>query len=282
MEKLVKKIQNMNLTKTEKIVADYIIDNINTIGLSTVTDVALKTGVSDTSIIRFIRSLGYGGFAEFKRAMNERMLEQYNVNLSPMQKYSKTHAKLNNDSVINDVFFRAMDNLSSTLLDLDENVIRAIADCILQSQHKYIVGFRGTSCCADYFYRKAIFFVPHLVLCDKAESSAVEKVSDISAQDCLMLFSFPRYSELNFALLKLAKQRGAKIIIVTDRVTSPLTSYADHLVTVDIGGVGFANSYVAPLCVAEAIAILLGQRVGSTNGRRLEEMDTFISQNKLY
>lgn len=148
----------MNLTKTEKLIADYIVDNMNTIGLSTVTDVALKIGVSDTSVIRFIRSLGFSGFADFKRTMNERMLEQYNANLSPMQKFTNTTEKLKGDSVINEVFYHAMDNLSGTVLELDEDLINKIADCMLASRHKYIVGFRGTSCCADYFYRKALFF----------------------------------------------------------------------------------------------------------------------------
>lgn len=66
MDNLISKIQSMNLTKTEKVIADYILDNINNIGLSTVTDISLKLGVSDTSIIRFIRLLGFAGFADFK------------------------------------------------------------------------------------------------------------------------------------------------------------------------------------------------------------------------
>ena len=65
MDNLISKIQSMNLTKTEKVIADYILDNINNIGLSTVTDISLKLGVSDTSIIRFIRLLGFAGFADF-------------------------------------------------------------------------------------------------------------------------------------------------------------------------------------------------------------------------
>ena len=66
MDNLISKIQSMNLTKTEKVIADYILDNINNIGLSTVTDISLKLGVSDTSIIRFIRLLGFAGFADLK------------------------------------------------------------------------------------------------------------------------------------------------------------------------------------------------------------------------
>lgn len=282
MDNLTSKIQSMNLTKTEKVIADYILDNVNNIGFSTVTDIALKIGVSDTSIIRFIRLLGFAGFADFKNTMKERMLEQYNANLSPSQKFTKTKDKINSDNVVNEVFYRAIDNLSSSILHFDDRLLEQIADCIIASRNKYVIGFRGTSCCADYFTRKAVFFLPHLILCNNAESSVMEKLVDIEAEDCLVMFSFPRYSEINYSILELAKKRQAKVILITDRATSPLAASADYLLLVKIDGVGFTNSYVVPLCVAEALAILIGQKIGADSKQRLADLDTCISKNNLY
>lgn len=139
----------MRLTRTEKLIADYIVDNINTIGLITVTDMSLKIGVSDTSIIRFIRNLGYGGFADFKRSMNKRIIKQYNVGLSPIQKFNNTRSKISNASIIKDAFSCAVDNLNNAILNLDIQLIDSIADCILSCKNKYVVGFRETSCCTD-------------------------------------------------------------------------------------------------------------------------------------
>lgn len=282
MQELITKIQSMNLTKTEKLIADYILDNLNTIGLMTVTDVSLKIGVSDTSVIRFIRALGYGGFADFKRAMNERMVEQYNSNLSPMQKYTNTKDKLDENSVVKNVFFNAMELLSEATLTVDDRLVNKIADAIIASSNKYVIGFRGTACCADYFYRKALHFVPHLVLCDKAESNTMEKLIDLSDQDCIIMFSFPRYSEINFSILQLAKARGSKIIVITDRVTSPLAAYADYLITTNVNSVGFTNSYVVPLCFAEALSVLIGQKTREGSAQRMADLDTYIYQNQLY
>ena len=72
------KIKDKSLTKTEKIIADYLLDNLNTIGFSSVKEVSLNCGVSDTSIIRFLRELGYEGYTDFKKELNEKLLEQYN------------------------------------------------------------------------------------------------------------------------------------------------------------------------------------------------------------
>ena len=98
----------------------------------------------------------------------------------------------------------------------------------------------------------------------------------------MLMFSFPRYSEVNYSIMELAKKRQAKIILITDRVTSPLATYADYLLTVKIDGVGFTNSYVVPLCVAESLAILIGQKIGTDSKQRLADLDIYITKNNLY
>ena len=49
----------------------------DTMGIETVTMMAKNIGTSDTSIIRFLRNLGYKGFSDFKKKMADRMIQQY-------------------------------------------------------------------------------------------------------------------------------------------------------------------------------------------------------------
>lgn len=276
------RIKAKEFTKTEKIIADYILDNINTVGFSPLKDVAIACGVSDTSVIRFLRELGYEGYTDFKKSLNDKLIEQYNANLSPMQKFNQSKSQITTESIANEVFYNSINNLNNAYLKLDDGLLQNIADCLIASKHKYIAAFRGTSCCADYFWRKAIYFLPGLVLCDKAESETIEKLVDISKDDCLMLFSFPRYSEISFTILELAKKRGAKIIVFTDRITSPLALYADYLVTVSINGVSFTNSYVVPLCYAEALAVIISKKLENSTEERLNLLEEHIYKSNLY
>ena len=61
---LEQKISELALSKTEKRVADYILVNQDNVGLKTVTELAEDIGVSGTSIIRFVRRLGYQSLEE--------------------------------------------------------------------------------------------------------------------------------------------------------------------------------------------------------------------------
>ena len=63
---LAERIKNANLTKTQKKIADYFISNQERIGSLSSIEAAQEIGVSDASIIRFSRAIGFDGFADLK------------------------------------------------------------------------------------------------------------------------------------------------------------------------------------------------------------------------
>lgn len=137
-----------------------------------------------------------------------------------------------------------------------------MVDILLSSDRKYIAGFRGTACCAQYMASKLLFLTPHVVPVTHADATAVENVLDITDKDCLFLYSFPRYSEICGVLMDIARENGAKIILMTDRRTCPLASKADVVVVAQVEGLGFTNSYVAPLSLSEVFLLAIsGQRM---------------------
>lgn len=285
MEDVIKKIQNMSLSKTDTKIAAYICEHIDTIGLQTSTVMAEEIGVSDTSIVRFVRKLGYKGYLDFRTAMNERILKKTiedRQSLSPMEKYARSKERLKRDSLIRDVSSYTLDNLEKSFLALDSGTLEQIVDILMSSDRKYIAGFRGTACCAQYMSSKLLFLMPHVVLITNADATAAERIIDITERDCLFLYSFPRYSEITRTLMDIARENKAKIILMTDGPTSPLANKADIVVTARIDGLGFTNSYVAPLSLSELIILAASSRSDETFSERFNRIDTIMKKEKLY
>ena len=282
MEELVTKIRRLSLTQTDRIIAEYILEHLDTIGLQTSTALARNIGVSDTSIIRFIRKLDFTGYAEFRSEMAGRIARHYDQALSPGEKYIKSRESLNRNSLIQDVQSYTLDNLQKSFSKLEMSTVNQIADIILSSNRKFIAGFRGTACCAHYMSSKLLFLVPNVISVIHADADAVEKLVDISKDDCLILYSFPRYSELNFVLMDMARTQGAKIILFTDQVTSPLAKQADVVVTACVGGLGFTNSYAVPLSLTEVVLLALSSRRDEEQEKRMNYVDQLVGENQLY
>lgn len=285
MEDLVRKIQSMTLTRTDAEIAEYILAHLSTIGFQTSTTMAEEIGVSDTSVIRFIRKLGFKGYADFRSEMNARTARQIDraqPDLTPGEKYLRTLEHLGSGSLISDVSQYTLNNLQKSYAQLDQGTVEQIVDILLRSDRKYIAGFRGTACCAQYMASKLLFLAPHVVPILHADASAVENLLDITDRDCLFLYSFPRYSEIARPLLEIARESGAKVILMTDRRTSPLANKADVVLTAQVDGLGFTNSYVAPLSLSEVILLSVSGRKDMTDSKRFNRIDSVMEREKLY
>ena len=285
MEDLVRKIQSMTLTRTDAEIAEYILAHLSTIGFQTSTTMAEEIGVSDTSVIRFIRKLGFKGYADFRSEMNARTARQIDraqPDLTPGEKYLRTLEHLGSGSLISDVSQYTLNNLQKSYAQLDQGTVERIVDILLSSDRKSIAGFRGTACCAQYMASKLLFLTPHVVPILHADATAVENLLDITERDCLFLYSFPRYSEIARPLMEIARESGAKVILMTDRRTSPLANKADVVVTAQVDGLGFTNSYVAPLSLSEVILLSVSGRRDVTDSKRFNRIDSVMDREKLY
>ena len=282
MNEIAAKIQKLSLTQKDRIIADYILEHLDMIGLQTSTTLAQDIGVSDTSVIRFIRKLGFKGYADFRSEMTDRIVQRCDQAPSPGEKYIKSLESINQSSLVQDVQSYTLDNLQKSFSKLEMSTVNQIADIILSSNRKFIAGFRGTACCAHYMSSKLLFLVPNVISVIHADADAVEKLVDISKDDCLILYSFPRYSELNFVLMDMARTQGAKLILFTDQVTSPLAKQADVVVTACVGGLGFTNSYAVPLSLTEVVLLALSSRRDEEQEKRMNYVDQLVGENQLY
>lgn len=136
MEDLVRKIQSMTLTRTDAEIAEYILAHLSTIGFQTSTTMAEEIGVSDTSVIRFIRKLGFKGYADFRSEMNARTARQIDraqPDLTPGEKYLRTLEHLGSGSLISDVSQYTLNNLQKSYAQLDQGTVEQIVDILLRS-----------------------------------------------------------------------------------------------------------------------------------------------------
>jgi len=278
-------VRKDRLSRTEKKIADFMLADQASLGVTTVTSLAAKIGTSDTSIIRFLRSLGYEGFSDFRQEMSQGLLESVNTardNMTPGEKYLRTNDLLDGRNVLSEVMGKATGNLESVWRTMDPEIIEKAAGCIAASRRKYIVGFRGASSCAVFASRKLSLLVPGVICVERAESIAVERCIDITAGDCMLMFSFPRYSMINYTLLRLARENGAKVILVTDRYTSPLAPHADLVLAGPVEGGGVTVSYVVPMVLAEAVILLVSRGLDPQQKARMKRLDELISTEKLF
>ena len=285
MKELRETIRNANLTKTQKMIAKYILDHSADACFMTSTEIALKLGVSESSVIRFSRSLGYSGFMDFQKALRkdyqDKVLSISSSITVPSQRIAK-RAKLNdNAEYLKRHLKNSAKNLESIFVNNTIQTFEEAADTIIGSKHKYIVCSRGNSCLGDYFLLYLKHMVPNVEMTNATPISPIDHICNISKDDCLIIFSFPRYSSMDKLTAKMAQEAGAKIIVITDKPSALLSEYASVLLTAPVNSNNFFNSMVAPKFVAEALLDTISQKVRGIE-KRLKKIDRFIEELGTY
>ena len=281
MENMKELLHSKKLTKTQKVIAEYILDNASEACFMTSTEIAMKLGVSESSVIRFSRTVGFAGFMDFQKALRkdyqDKVLSISSSITVPSQRIAK-QAKLDTSAdYINRHFKNAAHNLEEIFIQNSIQTFEQAADIIISSKHKYIAATRGNICLADYFILYLKQMVPHVTMTTTTTMSPIDHMCNISQTDCLILFSFPRYSLQDKVTAQMAHDAGASIIVITDKPSSELAQYATILLTVPVDSNTFFNSMIAPQFVSEALLETISHKAKGIE-KRLNTIDKYLGK----
>lgn len=173
-------------------------------------------------------------------------------------------------------------NITSVVRNNPKEAFDAAIDLLLKARRKYIVASRANTGVASYFNLLLRHQVTDVIPTWESSVNVIDHMCDIVSEDCVILFSFPRYSEMDHQAMQLAEDAGASIIVITDRPSAPLAQYATVLLTVDVDTNTFFNSYVGVQLVMEILSAGLSRRVGGANADKLQMIDRYIGKLGVY
>lgn len=274
-------IHSSNLTKTQQMIARYILDNHSDACFMTSTEIAEKLGVSESSVVRFSRSLGFSGFVEFQKSLRkdyqDKVFSISSAITTPSERIAHRSKLEETTDYVQRHYKNAMQNMDSFFSTNSTLLFEEAADIILNCKRKYIAATRSNTCLCDYFSLYLKQMVSHVIMTNTTSLSPIDHMCSISKDDCLIIFSFPRYSSVDEVTVEMAKEAGAKIIVITDKPSSLLAQYATVLFTVPVNSNTFFNSMVAPQFVTEALLETISHKAKGIE-KRLKKIDRYLEK----
>ncbi|ACM60421.1 RpiR family transcriptional regulator [Caldicellulosiruptor bescii] len=266
-------------SKGQKKIAQFILEHGEKAAYMTALALGNSVGVSESTVVRFAERLGFEGYPEFQRALQELMKSK----LTSVQRVELSASRINEKEVLKSVLLSDMDKIKQTLEQIDENVFNHVVDEIVNAKRIYIIGIRSSAALADFlgFYLNMILDNVK-VITTSGISDIFEQVFRITSDDLIIGISFPRYSKRTLKVLQYAKKQGAKIVSLTDSKISPLCKYSDYVLICRSDMVSFADSLVAPLSVINALIVATGLRKKEEVAKTLEKLEEIWDEFQVY
>jgi DNA-binding MurR/RpiR family transcriptional regulator len=95
-----------------------------------------------------------------------------------------------------------------------------------------------------------------------------EQLQLLGEQDAIIAASFPPYAAETLSIVNAARERGVKIVAITDPALSPLALQVDVCFEIEDGQIQGIRSLAAPLCLAVSLVVGLGQHLEAKGKRR--------------
>lgn len=242
------------MSKGHKNIADYIEGHYDQAVFMTAAKLGKALGISESTVVRFASGLGYSGYPQFQKALEECVRGK----LSNVQKLSAKYENATQSEIVTSVLTADMEKIQDTIRNLDPSAFDLAIDMILNADTIYIMALRSNEPLAGFLHFYLNMIRPRVVLVNTTSvTETFEQMIRISSKDCFIGISFPRYSMRTLKAMEFANDRGAKVIAITDSVNSPMNLYSSCNLLARSDMVSVVDSLVAPLSLINALVVAL-------------------------
>lgn len=249
------KQQYPSFSKGQRLIANYMTEHYDKAAFMTASRLGNTVGVSESTVVRFASEIGYEGYPELQRALQELLRNK----LTTVQRLDVTSDQMESSNVLAKVLGKDIEKIRHTMEETSAVDFSGAVDCICAAKSIYVIGVRSSAGLAQFmsFYFHHIF--PNVrLISTTSRSEMFEQMMRIGPGDALVCISFPRYSRRTVQAVRFARGNGASVIAITDSDRSPVAEPADYKLLARSDMVSFVDSLVAPLSLINALIVAIG------------------------
>lgn len=268
-----------SFSKGQRQIAEYIKEHYDRAAYMTASRLGAVIEVSESTVVRFANALGFEGYPEMQRALQE----YARTHLTAAQRMGVADNLMNRGTVLDKVLLGDADKIRHTLDEIDRAAFESAVEKIGNARNIYIIGSRSAAALASFlsFNLRMMFDnVCHVEM--SSGSEMFEQIMSIGEHDVLIAISFPRYSNRTVRAAQYAHNSGADVVALTDSAQSPLAPFSDQVLTARSDMASFVDSLAAPLSIINAMVVAVSMAHHDEVSERLHRLEKIWDEYNIY
>ena len=273
------RVRMSGLSRGHKRIAEYILANYEKCAFLTAAKLGEVVGVSESTAVRFPAALGFSGYPEFQKALEDILQEK----IHSFDRIDVLNSHMTTNMVVNNVMSMDARKIEHTLKSFDTASFDMAVEDIMAAESVYIIGARSCEPLAEFFgYYLRLVKKNVQVVKTGNTNELFEQMMYIGEGDVAIGISFPRYSMRTLKAMEFANNRNAKVITLTDSVHSPMNLYSSCNLIARSDMASIVDSLVAPLSVINALIVALCMKKQGEVAKTLETLEDIWNEYQVY
>ncbi len=264
------------LSRNQRKVADYILNNMNESAFLSVIEIGEKCGASKATVVRFAQSIGFDGFIEFRNAIHTAVQSKFTY----MERFPLLADS--DKETIYEVAQQEVKNINQTMESLNLETFKTIINLFQKAGTIFTFG-QGISALLSQVLAYSLSQVAVNARClVSSHLSFEEQIMYAQPQDVVVFLSFPPYSKRTIEAAKLAMDKGIHVVALTDSRSASIVGYAHHSLFIQSENMLFTNSFAAISVTINAITTELSVRSKDRTLKFIKEVNDLMTANQQF
>ncbi|MCI2256684.1 MurR/RpiR family transcriptional regulator [Domibacillus sp. PGB-M46] len=275
MENPIIKLQEKisELTETQKRVADYIIKHPLDVAFLTVDQLAGIVGTSTTTIMRLTFSVGYSGYTEFQKGLQEILRNR----AAPQTRLEANIKGMGENNLWGRYAESQISSIQDTMNIITPEILEETIEKIVSAERIICTSVRSGLPVAQYLTHGLNRLLGNTQMIVSDVSDWVDTIVNMSSNDLVIAISFPRYARRIIDFTETAKGNGVQVISITDSYSSPLMKHSDLILPCNSSSIAFHNSAVSSMFVADYLISAIAINYPERTKERLDKVNKILT-----
>lgn len=263
------------LSPTLRRAAKFILENPGQVATQSMRTIAGNSGVALPNFARLAKLLDFETYNELRDVYRQRVqagaIGDYPERANRLQSSGKAAG---DNAVWASFRDSALDNIESVYARIDPVTIADAAKRLLDRHVIYVIGMQASYPFANYFTYIGGMVASKARLLGRRGGIIADDLVDIGENDALVCLSLQPCARTTVQVAKLAFERGAHVLGITDSPASPLAAYSSETLIAPCGGPLFFESYIGATAILELLVGFMTLKAGPDAVDRIARIET--------
>ncbi len=266
-------------SKGQKLIANFLITNYDKAAYMTASKLGVLVGVSESTVVRFAIELGFEGYPELQRSLQELIRTKLTFN----QRIEVTNKRIGNGDLLEKVLLSDVEKIRTTLENISRSDFESAVEKIICAKHIYILGVRSSASLANFlFFNLNLIFDNVRFVQTTSGSEIFEHILPMDKEDVMIAISFPRYTSRIINAVDYAREVGASVVAITDNNNSPIATKATEVLIAQSDMASFVDSLTAPMSVLNALIVAISRKKQAEINLRFDKLERIWEEYDVY
>lgn len=266
------------LTPKSRQIADYVMNNPQNAVFMTTRELAAQVGVSEATVVRFVRQLGYKSYSTFIRRLRDHvdtgltLMERSRISASDIQQ---------GNGQLNRVILKEIENLKLLSTRVDPVKAEEIITLLTEAPQLLIMGARLSYAPAYYMGWALTKVRPNVSIFKGSDRTTIDYLTIAPEGSVAVIFAMSRYPNELIRIGKYIRRREMKLILLTDSDACPLIQFSNHHLIAPMMTIPFLGTPTTLSCLVNYLVHAVAERRGDALRDHQEKLEQAYWENDI-